>query len=63
MSALLITECDGPFKHALDRCKYPIVMCSLAASRNLALVRTGTRLPISCFKSALRRSSGLSCGL
>ena len=39
------------------------VMCELAASRNLALVRTGTCLPISCLRSALRRSSGLSCGL
>ena len=30
---------------------------------HLALVLTGTRLPISCFKSALTRSSGLTCWL
>ena len=40
-----------------------IVMCSVAAARSLALVRTGTLLPIACFKSAFSRYSGLSSGL
>lgn len=35
-------------------------MCELAASRNFALVRTGTCSHISCLRSALSRSSGLS---
>ena len=34
-----------------------------AASHNLTLVLMGTRLPISRFKAALSRSSGLRCGL
>lgn len=48
--------------HALGFCS-SIAMCSLAASRNLASVPTGTRLSISCSKSAFNRSPGLNCGL
>jgi len=39
-----------------------MAMCSLTAARSLALVRTGTRLPISWFRSALSFSSGFSWG-
>lgn len=39
------------------------VMCAVAAALSLALVRAATLLPTACFKSALRRSSGLSSGL
>lgn len=48
--------------HTLGFCS-SIAMCSLAASRNLASVPTGTRLSISCSKSAFNRSPGLNCGL
>ena len=46
---VLIAECDGPFKHALDRCKYPERHpdTSLEAQRNKAsgwLVQLDTRL-------------------
>lgn len=38
-------------------------MCSSVTACRRSLVRTGTFLRMTCFKSAFSRSSGLSCGL